>query len=200
MINPRNIHCLALNYGGVGVTNEEPLYFVKPLSSLCFEDSEINYPENITQLWTEVELGIVVARDCRNIIESEAYAYIEGYTVCADLTCNNVHDRNHHLGFSKCRKDFCPTKNSIVKIDLKNKSSLRLSTEINGEITQTGDISDMRYNPFEAVAYLSQITTLLEGDLILTGTPPGHENNVLKRGDQIKQSIDDVGEFSYAIV
>ena len=67
-----NIHCLALNYKGVGEINQDPIYFLKSTSCLAYEESEVKYPKfNTTEVWTEVELGIFISEDCENINEEE---------------------------------------------------------------------------------------------------------------------------------
>jgi len=199
MINPQNIHCLAINYPGVGISNVPPLYFVKAKSSLCYNFSKIKYPADIKKLWTEVELGIVVNENIYNISEVEADSYIEGFTVCADLTCSNIAGRDHHLAFSKSRKGFCPVNENITKTGLNSLKSAKLITEINGKITQVGCLDDMIFGPYKSLSYISSITELQKGDLLLTGTPAGVENNIIYKGDKIRHVIDNITELEYEI-
>ncbi len=200
MINPENIHCLALNYKGVGKSAELPLYFVKSKSCLCFSTAKIEYPSNVKKLWTEVELGIVINQDCYNVAEKDAGHYIEGFVVCADITAENICGRDHHLGYSKSRKYFCPVSSEPKLIEGTRIYSLELITEINGKTTQKGCLKDMYFNPFKSLSYISSITELRKGDLILTGTPAGVENNVLKKGDRVNHFIDEIGKLSYDII
>lgn len=199
MINPENIHCLALNYTGVGENTQPPLYFVKSKNALCFNDASVPFAKNSTRMWTEVELGIVVNNDCYEIEESNANNYIEGYIVCADITCENIHMRDHHLAFAKSRKNFCPVSNTVVKLSSFDLVGLKLSTYINGELTQSGSSDDMFFNPFKSLSYISHITPLCKGDIILTGTPSGVENNTITPGDKILHKIDKIGELSFNI-
>ncbi len=200
MINPRNIHCLALNYKGVGLSDQIPLYFVKSLSALCFSGAEVPYPSNSESMWTEVELGIIISRTCENVGVEDAKDYIKGFTVCADITCSNLHSRDHHLGFSKSRFNFCPTLDVCLKMDLKELPPLKLETEINGKLTQSGYLRDMIYDTAKSVSFISQITRLEEGDIILTGTPSGVENNIINAGDKVVQTIENIGSLEYSIV
>jgi len=200
MIEPKNIHCLGLNFKGVGVLTESPLYFVKTRSCLCFDGSKVVYPREATEVWTEVELGIVMKADCFDVTEKEAGQYIEGYTVCGDITCQNVYGRDHHLAYSKSRENFCPTHNAISAIDIYQGSSLGMKTIINGKVTQAGNLVDIVYHPTKIVSYLSSIAALKKGDLILTGTCAGPENNILKPGDIVTHEIEEVGKVSYEIV
>lgn len=200
MIFPQNIHCLALNFNGVGDKNEIPLYFVKSLSALCYSGAKVPYPRNSKKMWTEVELGIIISKDCRNVRAIDAANFIDGYTVCADITCQNLHGRDHHLAFSKSRENFCPVLNTIVQITPTKLPGLSLTTEINGAITQRGFLNEIRYDVFKTVEFISHITILKKGDIILTGTPKGVENNVIHPGDCVKQKIDDIGVLEYSII
>jgi len=199
MIDPKNIHCLALNYKGVGNNKTEPLYFVKSLSSLCFDNATIKYPKDSNSLWSEVELGVVIAKDCHNLTENNVEEFIEGFIVCGDITCDNIHNRDHHLGFSKSRNNYCPISSNIIKIDKEILMSLTLKTIINGEITQVGNISQMNYNPYQSLIYISSFIKLKKGDIILTGTPAGVENNILKVGDIVIHEIDQIGQVSFKV-
>jgi len=197
MIKPNNIHCLALNYRGVGANNESPLYFVKSVSSLCSNGASVPYPKNSSQLWTEVELTIVLRKDCKDISIEESPEYIEGYVVGADITCKNLYSRDHHLGFSKSRENFCPTTSDVIQTELY--PNAELITEINGTITQRGVLGDMKYDAYHCLSFVSSITLLKAGDIILTGTPSGVENNILNPGDNVRQIIENIGALEYEI-
>jgi len=199
MLNPDNIHCLALNYIGVGENTQNPLYFIKSKSSLCFDGDIVPYPENSSNMWTEVELGIVVKRDCFKIDEDEAYKYIEGFIVCGDVTCGNAYNRDHHLAYSKSRKNFCPISTNIVQVDLEELNNLKLATFINGVLTQEGNTKDMFLNPCQSLSYISRITELCKGDIILTGTPSGVDNNTIRKGDKVVHQIERIGRVSFEI-
>jgi 5-oxopent-3-ene-1,2,5-tricarboxylate decarboxylase/2-hydroxyhepta-2,4-diene-1,7-dioate isomerase len=199
MIPPKNIHCLALNYTGVGA-GDTPLYFVKSYNSLNIDATRVIYPNDVTELWTEVELGVVIAEDCSNISGIEADDFISGFTICADITAKNINNRDHHLAFSKSRSGFCPVSSTIVKISSAEYKSLKLRTYINGELTQEGLTEQMILDPFECVSYISSLTNLCKGDLILTGTPMGVVNNIIEKGDVIQQEIECVGTLEYKIV
>ncbi|MEO1263869.1 MAG: fumarylacetoacetate hydrolase family protein [Bacteroidota bacterium] len=200
MINPRNIHCLALNYKGVGSLTQTPLYFVKSLSAYCNEGAEVPYPKDVESMWTEVELTIIIGKEGTNIPVEAAFDYVAGYTVGADITCQNIHQRDHHLGFSKSRYNFCPVLNKVFSISKEDLPSLELITKINGKVTQHGYMSDINYGVAESISYISKITKLEKGDIILTGTPDGVENNIVKPGDKVEHSISGVGNLSFNII
>lgn len=200
MLNPQNIHCLALNYHGVGPLDVEPLYFVKSRQALCFDEAKIHYPDRCENLWTEVELVIVISRDCYKVSAEDANQFVAGYTIGADLTCANVAGRDHHLAYSKSRKNFCPVSNRIIKLTEEEMANLQLTTTINNQITQTGRLSDMVLNPLRSLSYVSCITELQAGDILLTGTPAGVENNRIYRGDHVRHDIEKIGSLRYEII
>lgn len=200
MIKPSNIHCLAYNFPGVSNSKylQKPLYFVK--SSLAFSESGviIKKPLDINRLWTEVELGIFIKEDCEFVSENDAKNFVSGYSVCGDVTCENIYNRDHHLGFSKSRENFCPC--SKVNFNNIDNFDLRMTTFLNGKRTQTGNLKDMLYSPYKSISYLSSITKLKKNDLIILGTPPGWQNNYLNAGDDVSQIIDGIGELNYKII
>jgi len=196
-----NIHCLALNYRGVGDNSQDPLYFVKSLNAMCFSNSHVEYPQLSNQFWTEPELAVFISEECYNVEASAVMEVILGVTLGADLTCQNVHHRDHHLAFSKSRKNFCPVVEEYLSPTILDQSSeFVLRTFINGKLTQEGNTKDMKYNLLESISYISRITELKRGDLILTGTPAGVENNILQRGDRVLHTLDDKLELRFEVV
>lgn len=198
-----NIHCLALNYKGVGQTDQEPIYFLKSTSCLTYEGLEVPYPKfNTSEVWTEVELGILISKPCNNVSEEEAHKYIKGFFIAGDITCQSVHNRDHHLAFSKARTGFCPISTNVTKLRLKRKK-LEMKTYINGELKQLGSTSDMIFNPYKSLSYISKIVKLQKGDIILTGTPTTENGGpqfdcIVKPGDIIKHTIEELGELNYS--
>lgn len=194
-----NIHCLALNYKGVGETNQSPIYFLKSTSCLLFENEVVPFPRfevDESDVWTEVELGIAISKPCHDVQVEDAADYIEGFFIAGDITCKNIHGRDHHLAFSKARTGFCPISRNRHTLDL-HKEELQMQTFINGILTQEGNTSSMILNPYQAISYISKIVTLQAGDIILTGTPLGADNNKVRPGDVIKHTIQHLGELNY---
>lgn len=187
----RNIHCLALNYIGVGSSLNTPLYFVKSLNTLNTNNCKVLYPDGTDKLWTEVELAIIIKEECMNVPEDEASNYILGLTVACDLTRSNIHGRDHHLAYSKSLPGFCPIElDNILCLEDVDVDNLHMTTEVNGLITQSGNTRDMIYNVFKAVSYISSFVKLNKYDVILTGTPNGVENNILRKGDKVVSNLD----------
>lgn len=199
-----NIHCLALNYQGVGDLNQSPIYFLKSTSCLTFEGGSVPFPKHqvdLKQVWTEVELGVQISQDCEGVSTENAADYIEGFFVAGDITCGNIHSRDHHLAFSKARTGFAPVSTLVRNLNL-HTQFLEMSTFINGELRQLGSTSSMILNPYQSVSYLSKLVRLQKGDIILTGTPTTANGGpqfdcLVNPGDRIKHVIQNLGELNY---
>jgi len=193
MIEINNIHCLALNYKGVGNSEEPPLYFLKSKECITLNGGIVPYPTfKVEQVWTEVELAIVVGNNNN----------IKGIMVAGDITCGNICNRDHHLPMSKARTGFCPigAYTPIEKIDLTK--HFTMTTFINGVEKQRGTTQDIKYDIFKSIEYISKIVNLKENDIILTGTPntPGggpQYDCLVNSGDKIKHTIENIGEVNY---
>ena len=188
-----SIHGLALNYNGIGKDDEPPLYFLKSKSCLTFEGGIVPYPTFQTEeVWTEVELGIVVGKNDS----------VKGFVVTADVTCKNTCGRDHHLPMSKARTGFCPVGSFRGVEDVDFSKPLVMTTSINGVEKQRGTTEDMKYNVKECIDYVSKIVKLEENDIILTGTPitplggPQYDC-IVQPGDVINHKIENIGEINY---
>ena len=188
-----NIHCLALNYKGVGNDNEPPLYFLKSKNCITYNNGIVPYPKfEVNQVWTEVELAIVIGK----------LNTIKGFMVAGDITCGNICNRDHHLPMSKARTGFCPI-GGFTSIDNINIDSIfEMTTSINDIETQNGTTLDMKYNIRESIHYVSKIIELQENDILLTGTPitPGggpQYDCIVEPGDKVKHTIKGIGEITY---
>ncbi len=199
--NAQKVIGLAYNYKslvGVRESYEEPLFFLKSATSICGHQSKVTYPEFSTKVWVEVELGIIIKKECRKVSVNDAADYILGYTIGSDITAENVYGRDWHLARSKALDNFAPLGPFLVT-DLKT-SDLELYTYINGKEFQHGNTSDRIMNDCESVSLISQFLTLMPGDVILTGTPAGARGAIVNRGDVVCHQIDGLGELIFSIV
>ena len=188
-------------------TPTEPIVFMKATSSICGPNDNIEMPKDSTKLDWEVELGIVIGKEAKNISEEEASSYILGY-----CSVNDVSEREwqiEKLGQwvkGKSGDTFGPTGPLLVTQDeIPDINNLNLILEINGKKMQSGNTKNMIFNTNFIVSYLSKFMSLQPGDLITTGTPAGVGMGMkpqvfLKSGDNIKLSIDLLGEQNSKVV
>jgi 2-keto-4-pentenoate hydratase/2-oxohepta-3-ene-1,7-dioic acid hydratase in catechol pathway len=185
---------LAYNYKGlVGETDnyDEPLVFFKAVTSLVGHEGSVIYPEFAEKVWQEVELAIVIKSRCKNVSVEDADEYILGYTCGNDITAENILGRDWHLARAKGLDTFCPLGPYLIKnIDT---SELRISSYINGKMTQDSRTSDRVLNDRESVTLVSKYFTLFPGDIILTGTPKGATEAIVKPGDEVRIEIQNIG-------
>ena len=188
-------------------TPTEPIVFMKATSSICGPNDNIEMPKDSTKLDWEVELGIVIGKEAKNISEEEASSYIFGY--CA---VNDVSEREwqiEKLGQwvkGKSGDTFGPTGPYLVTQDeIPDINNLNLILEVNGKKMQSGNTKNMMFNTNFILSYLSKFMSLQPGDLVTTGTPAGvgmgkKPQIFLKNGDKIKLSIDSLGEQKTKVV
>jgi len=203
-INPfwgKNVFGLGYNYKSlVGKKRkyDEPIIFLKSVNSTCANKSKIHYPDTLEKVWVEVELVIIIGKECSRIKPKAAHDYIFGYTIGSDITAENILCRDHHLARSKAVDQFAPI-GPWIETHL-DTSDLYLLNYINGEKFQSGNTSDMILNALECVSLISQNFTLQPGDIIFTGTPDGAEDSIIKPGDSVIHEIETLGILSFSIV
>ena len=177
----------------------------KPRTTLCGSNSDIICPDFVTKLDYEVELAIILGRECKNISVTDAKNAIFGYMVFNDVSARDIQFADKQFTRGKSFDTFAPcgpwitTANEIV--DAQN---LRLTTKINGEMRQNSSTSKMFLKIPEIIAKLSKVMTLEKGDIISTGTPAGvilkNPNlEYLKDGDEVEMEIENLGRINNTI-
>ena len=209
LAKPSKVLCIGLNYRDhARETNapipEEPIVFCKMPTAIIGPDDPIVLPAVSTQVDFEAELVIVIGSRIRAVDEAAASDAIWGYTVGHDVSARdwqkNKPGKQWFLG--KSFDTFAPLGPAIVTADeVPDPADLRIRCSINGEIMQDGSTADMIFKPAELVAYLSQVMTLLPGDVIFTGTPAGvgmarTPPRFLKPNDVVEIEIDGIGRLS----
>jgi acylpyruvate hydrolase len=211
LLSPRHIFCIGLNYKGhiqeVGKpTPEFPTVFAKFASSLTSPNGDIFLPNNSSEVDWEVELGIIIGKPAKNVSTSQAVEHIAGYTVVNDISMRDWQSRTNQWFQGKNFEAGTPVGPYLVTPDeLEEARNLHISCKIDGEIMQEGRTSDLLFGPAELVAYISQFTTLLPGDLIATGTPSGvgmarNPKRFLKDGETLVSEIEGIGTLSNRFV
>ena len=151
-----------------------PVTFFKPNTTVIGPDDAIIRPTEVTELNFESELAIVIGRISRKVPAKRAQEVIFGYTVGNDVTAANLQQREPQWTRAKGFDTFTPLGPWIVThLSIEEASNLAVSSTLDGEVRQQGNTNQMMRGIAELVAYFSNFSTLLPGDVILTGTPAG---------------------------
>ncbi|MDH3191425.1 MAG: fumarylacetoacetate hydrolase family protein [Nitrosopumilus sp.] len=202
--NPNKIICLAFNYTDHAEEQglkapEDPSIVIKPRTTLNSTNSDIICPDFVTQLDYEIELAMIIGKNCKNISEEEAKEAIFGYMVFNDVSARDIQFKDKQFTRGKSFDTFAPCGPWITTADeIRDPQNLKLSTKINGEIRQDSSTSKMFIKIPEIVSKISKVMTLEKGDIISTGTPAGVMLNkpnavFLKDGDKVEMEIENVG-------
>ncbi len=176
-----------------------PLVFLKPNTSVIGPGEPIVYPEETTNLSYEGELAVVIGRICRRVPVDRAAEVIFGYTVANDVTARDLQNNDDQWTRAKGFDTFCPLGPWIAThIELSEAAQLDVTTTMNGEVRQSGNTAQLVHSIPELIAHLSAFTTLLPGDVILTGTPAGI--GPMKPGDSVSVTVSGIGTLTNMVV
>ena len=185
----------------------EPIVFMKATSSINGPNDDIKISKDSKKLDWEVELGIVIGKNLKNITEEEAPDHILGYCLVNDISEREWQiEKMGQWVKGKSNDTFGPIGPYLVtKDEISDVNNLNLSLDVNGKRMQTGNSKTMIFNVNFIVSYLSKFMSLQVGDIITTGTPPGVGMGMkpqvfLKSGDKIRLSIDNLGEQNSKVV
>jgi ureidoglycolate lyase len=205
--NPSKLVAIGLNYSDHAKESNmpipaEPIVFMKATTSICGANDNVLLPRDSKKGDWEVELAFVIGRKAQNVSEADALNFVAGYTVC-----NDVSEREWQLEHGgqwvkgKSFDTFAPIGPWLVTADeIRDPQNLAMWLDLNGKRMQTGNTNTMIFGVRKLVSYLSYCMTLLPGDIVTTGTPPGvglgiKPNPVfLKAGDTMRLGIDGLGE------
>ncbi|HEY4139391.1 MAG TPA: fumarylacetoacetate hydrolase family protein [Casimicrobiaceae bacterium] len=188
---------------------EYPVVFYKAPSCIVGAEDNIIVPRDSTQLDWEVELGVVIGRTARYVEEKDAMRYVAGYCVVNDVSEREFQMKKSASQWSKGKgcDTFGPTGPWLVTTDeVKDVQNLDMWLDVNGERRQTGNTRTMIFSVAKLVADVSKYMTLLPGDLITTGTPPGVALGMkpqpiwLKAGDIVTLGVQGLGEQKQKVV
>lgn len=211
----RNIICVGWNYlahyeEGIGLRNnqeeplpERPTFFTKATTTVVGPDAEISYdPDLFSRLDYEAEIAIIIGRAGRDISADEARSYVFGYTLANDLSARDAQRAHGGQWFKgKSYDGTCPIGPWVVTADeIADPQHLELQCWLNGECVQDGNSRQMIFTIERLIEELSRGMTLLPGDIVLTGTPPGVGFSrtppiFLKPGDEIVVRSAELGEL-----
>lgn len=174
---PRSkVVCVGKNYADHakemgGVVPEEPVIFLKPNTSVIGPDDTIAWPAMSNRVDFEGELAIVISRICKDVPKERAKDVILGYTLANDVTARDLQSKDGQWTRAKGFDTFCPLGPWIDTEFVP--SNQRITSTLNGVIQQNAHLSDMIFDIPTIINFVSQVMTLLPGDVILTGTPAG---------------------------
>ena len=176
-----------------------PLLFFKPNTAVIGPFEPIVHPVETENLHYEGELAVVIGRICRRVPPERAADVIFGYTIANDVTARDLQSSDAQWTRAKGFDSFCPLGPWIAThIDLAEAGHLDISTMVNGETRQASNTDDLVHSVAELVAYVSSFTTLLPGDVILTGTPAGVGPMVA--GDSVSVTISGIGTLTNPVI
>ena len=210
--SPGKFVAIGLNYSDhaaeVGADiPKEPIMFMKATSSMCGPNDDVEIVSGSKKLDWEVELGIVIGKEAKHISEDQSQDHILGYCLVNDVSEREWQiEKMGQWVKGKSHDTYVPTGPYLVtKDEIKDINNLKMMLDVNGERMQTGNTSTMIFNVDIIVSYVSKFMSLQPGDIITTGTPPGvgmgrKPQVFLKAGDQMKLSIENLGEQNSKVV
>lgn len=206
--HPNKIICLGLNYAThiAEMGRDTPRYptlFAKYDGALIGAYDAIELPAVSDRVDWEAELAFVIGHAARHVSKDGALGHVAGYTVANDVTVRDYQRRTREFLSGKTFEATTPVGPVMVTADEFNgaEPDLEIRCEVDGEVVQQSRTSDLLFGVADIVAYVSEIITLLPGDLILTGTPGGVGDGrdpkvYLKKGQTLRTIIEGIGETS----
>ncbi|NQT72271.1 MAG: fumarylacetoacetate hydrolase family protein [Chloroflexi bacterium] len=191
---PSKIVCLGLNYRRhAEETNlpipEVPLIFLKPSTAVIGPDDEIVLPRESRRVDYEAELGVVIGKRSKAVVESEVENYILGYTCFNDVSERYNQRDDVQWTRAKGYDTFAPL-GPWIETDI-SPDDLKIETYLNGELRQSARTSDLIFAVPKLVSFISGVMTLLPGDVVATGTPSGIGR--MSAGDTVEITIENIG-------
>ncbi len=209
---PSKIVCIGLNYddhareSGMDIP-PEPVIFFKATSSFCGPNDDLILPRGGDKTDWEVELAFVVGKRASYVEEKNALNYLAGYALHNDYSERGFQlDRSGQWVKGKSCDTFAPFGPWLVTQDeIKDPNNLKMWLKVNGETMQSSNSSNLHYKIPFLLSYVSQFMTLLPGDIISTGTPPGVGMGMdpqvyLQAGDLVELGIDQLGSSAQKVV
>ena len=191
---PSKIAAIGINYKSHATEfqhdlPDSPLMFLKPATAVIGPEDNIIYPALSRQVDFEGELGIVISKKAHLIDAAEALKYVLGYTCFNDVTARDLQKKDGQWTRAKSFDTFAAI-GPWIETEL-DTSALKLETRLNGAVKQSGNTQDLIFPVAELVSAVSQVMTLLPGDVIASGTPAGV--GPMQPGDTVEVQIQGIG-------
>lgn len=186
---------------------EVPIVFAKASSCVSGPNDPVLAPRGFERMDYEVELAFIIGTRAKNVPEADALAHVAGYAVCNDISERSLQKGGPGEWIkAKSHDTFGPLGPWLVTTDeIPDPQALDLALDLNGARMQTGSSATMIFSVAALLSYISKYMTLMPGDVITTGTPPGvgmarNPRVFLKPGDEIRATISGLGEQRFKIV
>jgi acylpyruvate hydrolase len=208
---PGKIVCVGLNYRShlaeIGEPAPDyPILFLKPATSVVGDGDAVVLPRVSGQVDFEGELAVVIGRRAKSVALDDALGYVAGYTCANDVSAHDIEFRTSQWTSGKMLDTFCPLGPALLTSDeVVDPARLRLRTVVNGSTVQDGRADDMVFSIPFLVSYVSSLSTLEPGDVLLTGTPAGIGCNrkppvFLRAGDRVSVEAEGIGVLTNPVV
>jgi 2-keto-4-pentenoate hydratase/2-oxohepta-3-ene-1,7-dioic acid hydratase in catechol pathway len=194
---PLKVVAVGLNYRdhakemGMAVP-EDPILFIKPSTSVIGPGDDIVMPVSSTRVDYEGELAVVIGKRAKDVSAADAKGYIFGYTCLNDVTARDLQAKDVQFTRAKSFDTFCPI-GPWVETEL-DPYNLAIETRLAGKTVQSSNTAQMKWGAYELVSFISSVMTLLPGDVIATGTPPGI--GPMAPGDRVEVTIAGIGTLA----
>ena len=207
-----NFYCIGMNYAKhAKETNapipKEPIVFSKATTSITGPNDQVIIPKGSTETDWEVELGVIIGKNCQYVSEKDALSVVSGYCIVNDVSERSYQfDRGGQWIKGKSAPTFAPIGPFLVTSDeVENPQNLSLQLKLNNKVVQKSNTSDMIFKVSEIISHLSHFMALRTGDIIATGTPEGVGFGMkppvfLKEGDTMELEIDFLGSQHQKVV
>ncbi|WP_347987846.1 fumarylacetoacetate hydrolase family protein [Methylomonas sp. AM2-LC] len=185
---------------------EYPTIFTKQSTCVIGTEEAIHCPSVSEKLDYEGELAVVIGQRCRHVNVEDAHQVIAGYTICNDVTVRDWQQRSPTWTLGKSFDTHGPLGPYLVTVDeIVDPHNLTLKTWVDGELRQNANTSEMIFNCYETIAYLTQVMTLEPGDVISTGTPSGvgvkmKPRGYLRPGQVVRIEIEGIGVLTNPVI
>ena len=201
---PSKVVCVGLNYRAhiaefkrdqAGLP-DDPVLFLKPSTAVIGPGAGIIYPGMSSQVDYEAELAVVIGKKARSVSPTEVSNIILGCTCANDVTARDLQRKDGQWTRAKSFDTFVPL-GPWIETELET-GNLRIQLHLNNELKQDSNTGNMIFSVPQLVSFISQVMTLLPGDVILTGTPEGV--GPMNIGDNVKVVIEGIGGLSNKVV
>ncbi|MEY3999917.1 MAG: hypothetical protein RLZZ626_272 [Actinomycetota bacterium] len=189
--------CIGKNYADHaaemgGEAPAEPLMFLKPLTAAIGQGETIVLPSISDQVDHECELAVVISSVAKNVPAEKALDFVWGYTIANDVTARDLQNKDGQWTRAKGFDTFCPI-GPWIETEFEPEDQV-IETRVDGELRQHGRLNQMIHDVPRIIEHVSQVMTLLPGDIILTGTPAGI--GPIEASQVVEVSIEGIGELT----